>query len=167
TRADDRQLTAQAAINEGFDATYIPSYGPESRGGTSYADIHVATDEVLSPSSPSPHVLVAFNAPSLEKFGPAVQPGGLVLYDASVVAQVPQLDPSVRVLGVPFTQMAVELGRIMVKNVVAWGALQARASCSRARASSKPCTRRSAKKARCSGSTRRRSRWGPKRPGRG
>jgi Pyruvate/2-oxoacid:ferredoxin oxidoreductase gamma subunit len=63
-------LIARAAINEGYDATHIPSYGPESRGGTSYADVHVARGEVLSPASPHPHVLVAFNAPSLAKFGP-------------------------------------------------------------------------------------------------
>ncbi len=65
------KLTSLGAIHEGFDSTYIPSYGPESRGGTSYADVHLATDEVLSPAAPRPHVLVAFNLPSLEKFGPA------------------------------------------------------------------------------------------------
>jgi len=119
------KLTAQAAINEGFDATYIPSYGPESRGGTSYADVHVARGEVLSPSSPRPHVLVAFNAPSLEKFGPAVVPGGLVIYDASVIHEVPKLAAGVRALAIPFTGTAVDLGKIMVKNVVALGALQA------------------------------------------
>ena len=66
-------LITKAAVNEGFDATHIPSYGPESRGGTSYADVHVARDEVLSPGAPNPHALVAFNAPSLDKFGPAVK----------------------------------------------------------------------------------------------
>ena len=64
-------LIARAAINEGFDATHIPSYGPESRGGTSYADVRVAESEVLSPAAPAPHALVAFNAPSLARFGPA------------------------------------------------------------------------------------------------
>ena len=54
-------LTARTAINEGFDSTHIPSYGPESRGGTSYADVHVAAEEVLAPASPRPHLLVAFN----------------------------------------------------------------------------------------------------------
>src|SRR5207344_927052 len=79
-------LIARAAINEGYDATHIPSYGPESRGGTSYADVHIAREEVLSPASPHPHVLIAFNAPSLAKFGPAVAAGGTVLYDSSVIA---------------------------------------------------------------------------------
>ena len=61
-------LIVHAGINEGFDATHIPAYGPESRGGTSYADVHVADGEVLSPASPRPHVLIAFNMPSLVKF---------------------------------------------------------------------------------------------------
>ncbi len=118
-------LIATAAINEGFDATHIPSYGPESRGGTSYADVHVAAEEVLSPAAPYPDVLIAFNAPSLAKFGPIVPPGGTILYDSSVVATVPALDPRVRVLGVPFTEIAVGLGKAVVKNIVALGALQA------------------------------------------
>jgi 2-oxoisovalerate ferredoxin oxidoreductase beta subunit len=118
-------LIARAAINEGFDATHIPSYGPESRGGTSYADVRVAEREVLSPAAPAPHLLVAFNAPSLARFGPAVVPGGVVVYDRSVVAEPPALDPRVRVLGVPCSTIAQELGFVTAKNVVALGALAA------------------------------------------
>lgn len=118
-------LVARAGMNEGFDATHIPSYGPESRGGTSYADVHVAEEEVLNPSSPAPDILVAFNAPSLAKFGPAVPPGGTIIYDRSVVVDPPKFDPAVRVFAVPMTEIAVDLGRSMVKNIVALGALQA------------------------------------------
>jgi len=121
-------LIARAAINEGYDATHIPSYGPESRGGTSYADVHVARAEVLSPASPHPHVLIAFNAPSLAKFGPDVRPGGTVLYDSSVIAEPPALADGVRVIGVPLTRIASDLGRVVVKNVVALGALTAATS---------------------------------------
>ena len=74
---------------------------------------------------PQPHVLVVFNAPSLEKFGPAVQPGGTIIYDSSVISKMPDLAPSVRVFGIPFTEIATDLGKKMVKNVVALGALQA------------------------------------------
>ena len=118
-------LTARTAITEGFDSTHIPSYGPESRGGTSYADVHVAEEEVLSPASPRPHLLVAFNAPSLEKFGPTVQPGGTIIYDSSVIATPPELDPGITMVGVPCTEIAMDLGAARVKNVVALGALQA------------------------------------------
>ncbi|MFW5652856.1 MAG: 2-oxoacid:acceptor oxidoreductase family protein [Planctomycetota bacterium] len=119
-------LTTYAAINEGFDSTHIPSYGPESRGGTSYADVHIAVDEVLSPASPTPHVLIAFNQPSLDKFGPSVQPNGTIIYDSSVVSTMPEgIDPSVNLVGVPCTEIAQDLGKRMVKNVVSLGALQA------------------------------------------
>ncbi|MEK6768536.1 MAG: 2-oxoacid:acceptor oxidoreductase family protein [Gemmatimonadota bacterium] len=117
-------LITRAAINEGFDSTHIPSYGPESRGGTSYADVHVADGEVLSPAAPDPHILIAFNAPSLAKFGPLVRPGGTIVYDRSVIAEVPKVADGVRAYGVPFTQIARDLGKAVVKNVVALGALQ-------------------------------------------
>jgi 2-oxoisovalerate ferredoxin oxidoreductase beta subunit len=118
-------LIAQAGINEGFDATHIPSYGPESRGGTSYADVHVAKEEVLSPSSPRPDILVAFNAPSLAKFAPAVRSGGTIVYDSSVIAETPIPPDGVKMIGIPFTGIATSLGKPVVKNVVALGALQA------------------------------------------
>jgi len=118
-------LITRCAINEGFDSTHIPSYGPESRGGTSYADVHVAGTEVLSPASPNPHILVAFNTPSLAKFGPTVQAGGTIVYDSSVIAELPAgIAAGVRTFGVPFTTVAKDLGKAVVKNVVALGALQ-------------------------------------------
>ncbi len=116
-------VLARAAIAEGFDATHIPSYGPESRGGTSYADVHVARTEVLSPASPRPRVLVAFNAPSLAKFGPAVPEGGVIVYDSSVITEVPELSSGVMVVPVPCTEAAHGLGKAVVKNMVALGAL--------------------------------------------
>jgi 2-oxoisovalerate ferredoxin oxidoreductase beta subunit len=116
-------LTTNAAIAEGFDASCIPSYGPESRGGTSYADVHVAATEVLSPAAHQPHVLVAFNGESLSKFGPRVRRGGIVLYDSSVVVDAPSLE-GVRVLGIPFSQIASDLGSLRAKNIVALGAFQ-------------------------------------------
>jgi 2-oxoisovalerate ferredoxin oxidoreductase beta subunit len=118
-------LLTKAAINEGFDATHIPSYGPESRGGTSYADVRIAESEVLSPAAPHPHALVAFNAPSLARFGPEVLPGGVVVYDSTVVTAPPALPPGVRAVPVPCSAIAHELGQKMVKNVVALGALVA------------------------------------------
>jgi len=121
-------LIARSGINEGFDATHIPSYGPESRGGTSYADVHVAEEEVLNPGSPDPQVLIAFNAPSLAKFGPSVRKGGVIIYDSSVVSDAPLLDPSIKVFPVPFTGIATDLGKAVVKNIVALGALQAATS---------------------------------------
>jgi Pyruvate/2-oxoacid:ferredoxin oxidoreductase gamma subunit len=118
-------LIATAAINEGFDGTHIPAYGPESRGGTSYADVHVAKDEVLNPASHTPDILLAFNAPSLAKFGTTVKKGGFILYDSSIAKDVKPMDPSITVVGVPFAEIAAGLGNLVVKNIVALGALQA------------------------------------------
>jgi len=87
--------------------------------------VHIARDEVLSPASPRPHILVAFNAPSLAKFGPTIVPGGVAVYDSSVISEVPPLPEGVRAVGAPFTRIAADLGRVVVKNVVALGALQA------------------------------------------
>jgi 2-oxoisovalerate ferredoxin oxidoreductase beta subunit len=118
-------ILTRGAINEGFDSTYIPSYGPESRGGTSYADVHVAINEVLSPAALHPHVLVVFNAPSFAKFGPTVRPGGMVIYDSSVISAQPDcLAAGVRTVAVPFASVAKDLGTVLVKSVVALGVLQ-------------------------------------------
>jgi 2-oxoisovalerate ferredoxin oxidoreductase beta subunit len=118
-------LLTRAAIEQGFDATHIPSYGPESRGGTSYADVHIAADEVLNPAAPEPDVLVAFNGPSLSKVAPTVREGGYIIYDSTVIPTPPaDLPPGRHVLAVPLTSIATKLGRAMVKNVVALGALQ-------------------------------------------
>lgn len=67
-------LLTQAAINEGFDSTYIPSYGPESRGVTSYADVHIAINEVLSPAAPQPTCWSRSTLPASPSSGRACAP---------------------------------------------------------------------------------------------
>ena len=68
---------------------------------------------------------MAFNAPSLEKFGPKVKAGGTIIYDSSVMTEPAELDPSITAVGIPCTQIALDLGAVKVKNVVALGAMQA------------------------------------------
>ena len=119
-------LIAHAAINEGFDAHAHPELRPRSpRRHVATPTSTWPTDEVLSPARPTPDILIAFNAPSLAKFGPTVQPGGTIIYDSSVVHELPPLRPGVTVVGVPFTEIATDLGKVVVKNIVALGALQA------------------------------------------
>ncbi len=118
-------ILTRAAIAEGYDSTHIPSYGPESRGGTSFADVHIAEGEVLNPSAARPDVLIAFNAPSLARFAPTVAEGGVILYDSTTVKDPKGLPAGRRVIPVPFTEIAAGLNRPVVKNVVALGALQA------------------------------------------
>lgn len=85
----------------------------------------MADGEVLSPASPKPHVLIAFNMPSLVKFGPDVLPGGTIIYDSSVITDYKPVRPGVNVVGVPMSEIAKDLGKAVVKNIVALGALQA------------------------------------------
>jgi Pyruvate/2-oxoacid:ferredoxin oxidoreductase gamma subunit len=80
---------------------------------------------VLSPASSRPQILVAFNAPSLTKFAPTVVENGYIIYDSTVIKEVPEVQNNVKVIGVPFTKIATDLGKKMVKNIVALGALQA------------------------------------------
>ena len=79
---------------------------------------------MLSPASPNPHVLIAFNAPSLDRFAPAVRAGGTIIYDSSVIDDPPVLPAGVTAHGVPLTRIATGLGKVLVKNIVALGALQ-------------------------------------------
>ena len=118
-------LLTRAGLQEGYDSTQIPAYGPESRGGTSYADVHIALEEVLSPAAPEPKVFVAFNQPSLVKFAETVVPGGIILYDSTVIFEEPPTAEGVKVYGVPFTEIAQTLGKGFRKNIVCLGALQA------------------------------------------
>jgi Pyruvate/2-oxoacid:ferredoxin oxidoreductase gamma subunit len=89
--------------------------------------VHLARDEVLSPAVPDPHALVVFNPQSMEKFAPMVRKGGVIVYDSTVISDVPDPDPGVRVIGIPASEIAYGLGQRRVKNVVALGALQAAA----------------------------------------
>ena len=125
-RADRGDAHRRAGSPRGFDATHIPSYGPESRGGTSYADVRLADGQVLSPDVPEPDVLVAFNAPSLAKFGPTVAPGRhrrLRQLDNPVAAAARPARAGRR--RCPARRSPPELGQPLVKNVVALGALHA------------------------------------------
>ncbi len=115
-------LVARTGMLEGRNVSWLPSYGPEMRGGTANCSVVLSDKRIGSPVVSTPDVLVAFNEPSLEKFGPLVVPGGTVLYDSSFVSKA--WDRSdVRVVRVPFSSMANDLGTSRVTNMVAFGAL--------------------------------------------
>lgn len=112
---------AYAAMREGRHITWIPSYGPESRGGTSNCHVTISDDDISSPVVDEPDVLIAMNLPSMEKFEPTVKEGGLIIYNSSLVRRKPER-PDVRAVAVPATDVANELGNINVANMVALGA---------------------------------------------
>ncbi len=112
---------AQAGMIEGYHVSWIPSYGPEMRGGTANCHVHVSEKPVGSPLVPFPTVLIVMNRPSLEKFEKDVQPGGLIIYDSSLIDVAPTRK-DIEVMAIPATKIADELGNTRVANMVILGA---------------------------------------------
>jgi Pyruvate/2-oxoacid:ferredoxin oxidoreductase gamma subunit len=92
------------------------------RSGTSNCHVRLSSEAIDSPLVSRPNVLLALNEPSLRKFLPAMEPGGTVLYNS---AQLPEdcARPDIRMVAMPFTQLADQLGDSKVANIVMLGAL--------------------------------------------
>ena len=116
------KIIAQAGLIEGREISWLPSYGPEMRGGTANCSVCLSDEPIGSPLVTEPDVLVAMNQPSVYKFIDAVVPGGLVLVDATLVPDIPQRD-DVRIFPIPSTQLAEENGFKTLSNVILTGKL--------------------------------------------
>ena len=115
---------AQAGMLEDYYVSWLPSYGPEMRGGTANCHVNIREIEVGSPMVSNPTVLIALNRPSLEKFEPDVVEGGLIIYDKSLIdIDVKRTD--VEVLAIPATKMADELGNTRTANMITMAAYAA------------------------------------------
>ncbi|MFN7996711.1 MAG: 2-oxoacid:acceptor oxidoreductase family protein [Bryobacteraceae bacterium] len=116
------EVLAEAGLAAGLEVSWLPSYGPEMRSGTSNCHVRLATKPIDSPLVSSPNMLLAMNEPSLRKFLGTVQPGGWVLYNA---AELPAgcSRPDVHTIVCPFTSVADELGSAKAGNMVMLGAL--------------------------------------------
>lgn len=119
------QMLAYSATDEGLHTVWIPSYGPETRGGTANCSVILASDPIYAPVVESPDVLIALNEPSLMKFIDRVTPGGTVFYNASLIPHPPQRD-DVTLIGIDAHPLALELGEIKTVNMIMLGALSAR-----------------------------------------
>ena len=115
------QLLAYAALDSGLQVTWIPSYGPEMRGGTAHCTVVVSDQPIGSPLVRRPAAVVALNLPSFELYEPLIKPGGLLVYNASLVAAHPTRD-DMRYVAVPANDIAEELGNVRQANVVLLGA---------------------------------------------
>jgi 2-oxoisovalerate ferredoxin oxidoreductase beta subunit len=102
--------------------SWLPSYGPEMRSGTSNCHVRLSSAPVDSPLVSRPNVLLAMNEPSVRKFVATVEDGGLVLYNGEIVPEDCER-PGVRMVAAPFTEIADRLGASKVGNVVMLGAL--------------------------------------------
>ena len=118
------QLLAYASLYEGKEATWLPSYGPEMRGGTANCTVIVADEPVASPLVSRPDACVVMNRPSLDRFEPTVKPGGLLLVNSSLCDK-PPTRTDLRIISLPATDLAAELGDTRVANMVALGGLLA------------------------------------------
>ena len=116
------QLLAKAAMHEGMNVSWMPSYGPEMRGGTANCNVILSDTPVGSPIITAPSVLIAMNLPSLEKYVNTVVPGGQIYVDSSLIdAKVERED--VEVFYIPATQMAKEAGISTLANMIIVGHL--------------------------------------------
>jgi 2-oxoglutarate ferredoxin oxidoreductase subunit gamma len=116
------KLLAQAGVDHGLHVTWLPSYGPEMRGGTANCTVVLSDEPIASPVVDNPTVLVAMNLPSLERFEKTVAEEGVILVNSSLVAR-PTERNDVRVLSVPANDIAVSLGDFQAANMVALGAV--------------------------------------------
>jgi 2-oxoglutarate ferredoxin oxidoreductase subunit gamma len=119
------KLLAHAAMEEGHEVAWVPSYGPEMRGGTAYCTVVISDRPIGSPVIKSPTHLVAMNRPSLEKFAPVIKPHGVILINSSLIS-IEADRPDCDVLKVPATDLAKKLGNARAANVVAISAFVAR-----------------------------------------
>lgn len=112
---------AEAGMREGLQVSFIPSYGPEMRGGTAHCHVRLSLDSIASPLINRPSSVIAFNEPSVERFAPEVLPGGLLMLNSSMVKKGPDRK-DIKVIWVPATEAANDLGNAKVANMVMLGA---------------------------------------------
>jgi 2-oxoglutarate ferredoxin oxidoreductase subunit gamma len=115
------KMLAYAGMREGKEVSWLPSYGPEMRGGTANCTVVISDRPVGSPVIRSPRAVVAMNLPSLDKFEPDVRPGGLLLINTSLIDRT-AARTDLTVIEVPANEIANSLGNRRGANMVALGA---------------------------------------------
>lgn len=116
------KVTAYAGLLLGKELSWLPSYGPEMRGGTANCSVCISDRPIGSPLVTAPNVLVAMNLPSLDKFIDTVEPGGLVILDSSLIdREIVRTDITVH--RVPSSALAEENGIAGLSNMILVGRL--------------------------------------------
>jgi len=116
------KLIAYAGLLEDKFVSFLPSYGPEMRGGTSNCHVIISDEPVGSPILNSCTALVAMNRPSLDKFENYVVPGGCILLDISLVNRSP-VRKDIKIFEIPATQIASDMGNLAYANIIMLGKL--------------------------------------------
>lgn len=115
------QLLAMAGIREGRNATWMPTYGPEKRGGTAYCDVILSDETIGSPVVDEPEAVIAMDEKSFTMFEDRIVPGGVLLYNSSLVVSEPSRT-DIRYAAVPAGAEAERLGSGKTANMVLLGA---------------------------------------------
>jgi 2-oxoglutarate ferredoxin oxidoreductase subunit gamma len=114
-------ILAYSGMTEGKHVSWIPSYGPEMRGGTANCTVIISPKEIGSPVVESPDTVMAFNKPSMDKFTPTVKKGGLLMYNSSLIDTPPSRD-DIEIVAIPATEIADRIGNTKLANMVMAGA---------------------------------------------
>ena len=116
------QLVAYTAMDAGFEVTWIPSYGPEMRGGTANCTVIISDEQIGSPSVRNPKAALVFNLPSYDKYINLVSPGGVFITNSSLIDRTPQRKDIVEVF-IPANDIAESMGNKRLANMIMIGAL--------------------------------------------
>lgn len=116
------KMLAYAGMMEGKEVSWLPSYGPEMRGGTANCTVVISDVPVGSPVVKSPDILIVLNRPSLDKFEPFVKKDGLLIINSSLIDKKAERN-DIEVLYVPANDLAIKSGSPKAANMVALGAL--------------------------------------------
>jgi 2-oxoglutarate ferredoxin oxidoreductase subunit gamma len=116
------QLLTYAAMDSGYHVTWIPSYGPEMRGGKARCTVVISDEEIGSPLVRRPSAAIVLNIPSMEAFEPAIKPGGVLVVNSSLVPQRSERT-DIRAFHILASDIAAELGNVRLANVICLGAL--------------------------------------------
>ncbi len=115
-------IVSYGAVDEGLQTSWIPAYGPESRGGTSNCTVMVSDERIASPMTNAPSSVIVLNEPSFTKFVPRVRPGGVVVANRDLVkSETDRTD--ITVIWVQANIKAKELGNLMAAGNICLGAL--------------------------------------------
>ncbi|MBQ3112197.1 MAG: 2-oxoacid:acceptor oxidoreductase family protein [Firmicutes bacterium] len=115
------QILSLGALEQGNEVSWLPSYGPEMRGGTANCSVVISDTPIGSPLVLKPNSAVVMNQPSMEKFEDAITPGGVMLVNSSIIPLKAHRE-DITTHYVPCNAIAEELGNAKVANVVMLGA---------------------------------------------
>lgn len=115
-------LLAYAGMQKGLNVTYIPVYGPEMRGGTANCTVVLSDEEIGSPIIQRPKSLIIMNRPSLDKFQPRLQDGGVQILNTSLIDPSLAETDRIKTVAAPCNDIADKIGNIRLANMVAIGA---------------------------------------------